>query len=106
MSGATPLPGIASLIDRQRQIMELVVAGHANKEIAARLGINQRSVESHRALIMKKTGQSRWSISFAGRLLDHKLDGAYLEAIQRGCAALFGVSEGRNGLRFLPPPAR
>lgn len=27
------------LTDRQRQIMELVVAGHANKEIAARLGI-------------------------------------------------------------------
>lgn len=47
---------IVGLTDRQREIMELVVAGHANKEIAARLGINQRTVESHRALIMKKTG--------------------------------------------------
>lgn len=47
---------IAVLTERQRQVMELVVAGYANKEIAARLGINQRTVESHRALIMKKTG--------------------------------------------------
>ena len=46
MSDTTPLPGIASLIDRQRQIIELVVVGHANKEIAARLGINQRTVET------------------------------------------------------------
>jgi two-component system CheB/CheR fusion protein len=46
---------VAGLTDRQREIMELVVAGHANKEIAGRLGINQRTVESHRALIMKKT---------------------------------------------------
>ena len=47
---------IAVLTDRYRQIMELLVAGDANKEIAARLGINQRTGESRRALIMKKTG--------------------------------------------------
>jgi two-component system CheB/CheR fusion protein len=47
---------IASLTPRQRQIMELVLAGHPNKNIAADLGINQRTVESHRAAIMKKTG--------------------------------------------------
>lgn len=41
-----------TLIHRQREIMDLIVAGHANKEIAARLGINQRTVESHRAIIM------------------------------------------------------
>ena len=29
MSDTTPLPGIASLIDRQRQIIELVVVDHA-----------------------------------------------------------------------------
>ena len=37
---------IAVLTDRERQIIELVVVGHANKEIAARLGINQRTVET------------------------------------------------------------
>ena len=40
---------IASLTPRQRQIMELVLAGHPNKNIAADLGISQRTVENHRA---------------------------------------------------------
>ena len=52
---------VAGLTDRQREIMKLVVAGHANKEIAARLNINQRTVESHRALIMKKTGATSFA---------------------------------------------
>lgn len=46
----------ARLTPRQCQIMELVLAGHPSKNIAADLGINQRTVESHRAAIMKKTG--------------------------------------------------
>ena len=47
---------IARLTARERQVMDLVVAGNANKEIAFRLGINQRTVENHRAMLMKKTG--------------------------------------------------
>jgi len=47
---------VASLTTRQRQIMDLVMAGHPSKNIAADLGISQRTVDNHRAAIMKKTG--------------------------------------------------
>jgi two-component system CheB/CheR fusion protein len=47
---------IARLTPRQRQIMDLVLAGHPSKNIAADLGISQRTVENHRAAIMKRTG--------------------------------------------------
>jgi two-component system CheB/CheR fusion protein len=47
---------IASLTSRQRQIMMMVLAGEPSKNIAADLGISQRTVENHRAAIMKKTG--------------------------------------------------
>ena len=47
---------ITSLSPRQRQVLDLVLAGHRSKNIAADLGISQRTVDNHRAAIMKKTG--------------------------------------------------
>ena len=47
---------VAGLTPRQRQIMTLVLAGHPSKNVAADLGISQRTVENHRASIMRKTG--------------------------------------------------
>jgi two-component system CheB/CheR fusion protein len=44
------------LTPQQRRIMELILAGHPNKIIAEDLNISQRTVESHRAQIMKRTG--------------------------------------------------
>jgi DNA-binding CsgD family transcriptional regulator len=49
---------IGRLTARQRQIMGLILAGHRSKNIAADLGISQRTVENHRASIMKKTESS------------------------------------------------
>ena len=47
---------VASLTTRQRQILDLVLAGHPSKNIAVDLGISQRTVDNHRAAIMRKTG--------------------------------------------------
>lgn len=44
------------LTTRQRQIMEMVVQGRTNKVIAYLLNISVRTVENHRAAIMRKTG--------------------------------------------------
>jgi DNA-binding NarL/FixJ family response regulator len=57
---------VALLTTRQLQIMALVVAGHPSKNIAADLGISQRTVENHRAAIMKKTGAK--SLPALGRI--------------------------------------
>ncbi|MBC7663611.1 MAG: response regulator, partial [Caulobacter sp.] len=47
---------MASLTPRQREIMDRVLAGEPSKNIAADLGISQRTVETHRAAIMHRTG--------------------------------------------------
>jgi two-component system CheB/CheR fusion protein len=47
---------VAGLTPRQREIMTMVLAGHPSKNIAADLGISQRTVEKHRASIMHRTG--------------------------------------------------
>jgi FixJ family two-component response regulator len=45
---------ISSLTEREREVMELVVAGRMNKQIADELGIAIKTVEVHRARVMEK----------------------------------------------------
>lgn len=45
---------IAELSSRQREVMDLVVQGFSSKEIAGRLGISPRTVETYRLWIMEK----------------------------------------------------
>jgi two-component system response regulator FixJ len=47
---------VASLTAREREVMLLIVAGHANKEIARKLKLSIRTIETHRGHIMEKTG--------------------------------------------------
>jgi DNA-binding NarL/FixJ family response regulator len=54
-TGAAPDP-LAALTPRQREILQLVAEGHTSKEIATRLGLSYRTVETHRNQLMKRLG--------------------------------------------------
>ena len=47
---------LARLTPREREVMDLVVAGRHNREVADLLGISARTVEVHKARIMQKLG--------------------------------------------------
>ncbi len=49
---------LAGLTQREREVMELAIAGHPNKDIARQLGISHRTVEIHKSHIMHKSGAS------------------------------------------------
>lgn len=49
---------IATLTERELEVMRLAIAGFPNKEIARRLDISHRTVEIHKSRIMHKTGAS------------------------------------------------
>lgn len=53
---------LESLTPREAEVMDLVVAGKPNKNIARTLGISQRTVEIHRARVMEKMGVRSVSI--------------------------------------------
>jgi DNA-binding NarL/FixJ family response regulator len=44
------------LSDRERQVLELLVAGRTNKEIGSELGIEERTVKLHVSRLMHKAG--------------------------------------------------
>lgn len=66
---------LSSLTARERQIVEYVAAGRANKVIAIDLGISLRTVEAHRARIFTKLG-ARNAMQLACRLCAHARTGA------------------------------
>lgn len=47
---------LAKLTPREREVMDLVVAGRHNREIAETLGISPRTVEVHKARMVAKLG--------------------------------------------------
>ena len=56
----TSASALEPLSDRERDVMQLIALGYTNQEIARRLFISARTVDSHRANIMLKPGlQSR-----------------------------------------------
>lgn len=49
------LARLERLTEREREVLELLVAGHPNKIVAHKLGISPRTVEIHRGRLMEKT---------------------------------------------------
>ena len=47
---------LASLTDRERQVLEQIVAGRLNKQIAAELGTVEKTIKFHRGNLMRKMG--------------------------------------------------
>ena len=45
---------IASLTEREREVMDLLAGGHTNKAVAEQLGISPRTVEVHRQRVLEK----------------------------------------------------
>jgi two-component system, NarL family, response regulator NreC len=54
-------PEKSRITDREREIVQLLAEGKTSKEIATMLGISVRTVETHRAAIMKKLGLKSFS---------------------------------------------
>lgn len=54
-TGGIPDP-LAALTPRQREILQLVAEGHTSKDIAQRLGLSYRTIETHRNQLMKRLG--------------------------------------------------
>jgi FixJ family two-component response regulator len=66
---------LSELTPREREVMELVVAGNHNRHIAGKLGISVRTVEVHKARMMTKLGAT--SVSQLVHLslgMEHLLD--------------------------------
>jgi FixJ family two-component response regulator len=49
-------PGREPLTRREREVLEQFASGASNKEAGRRLGISPRTIEDHRASLMKKLG--------------------------------------------------
>lgn len=47
---------VDSLTEREQEVMACVVAGMSNREMADQMGVSDRTVEVHRARVMKKMG--------------------------------------------------
>lgn len=47
---------LSTLTPREREVLQLVAEGRTNREIAARLGLSPKTVDTHRGSVMRKLG--------------------------------------------------
>jgi DNA-binding NarL/FixJ family response regulator len=53
---ATPADPYETLTTREREVLQLAAEGNTNAEIAARISLSPRTVETHRSNLMRKLG--------------------------------------------------
>src|SRR5436853_3820966 len=49
--------GRVTFTDREKEVLEMLVAGRSNKEIGAALGIEERAVKAHLAKLLRNVGE-------------------------------------------------
>jgi len=54
--GDEGVPPEPALTPRQREVLQLIAEGHGTKEIASRLSLSAKTVETHRAQLMERLG--------------------------------------------------
>ena len=54
--GAVEGAGLSLLSPREREVFEYLAAGHTNREIADRISVGVKSVETYRARVFEKLG--------------------------------------------------
>ncbi|MBI3808873.1 MAG: response regulator transcription factor [Nitrospirae bacterium] len=65
--------GVTSLTDREQEILQLIWNGMKNREIGIRLKISVKTVEAHRANMMKKL-----RVSNAAQLLKAAIEEGFI----------------------------
>jgi len=66
--------GRVTFTDREKEVLELLVAGRSNKEIGQALGIEERTVKAHVAKLMRKVGVKN-RIELSVHAITHSLVG-------------------------------
>lgn len=54
--GRAPVRHVSELSQREKEILQLISEGHSTKEVASKLGVSVKTVETHRQHIMQKVG--------------------------------------------------
>lgn len=54
--GAADVPAEPPLTPRQREVLQLVAEGHGTRDIAKRLNLSVKTIETHRAQLMQRLG--------------------------------------------------
>src|SRR2546427_1904981 len=92
--------GVTSLTDREQEILQLIWNGLKNREIGTRLKISVKTVEAHRANMMKKL-----RVSNAAQLLKAAIEEGFIR-VRRGWQNRGGVAAAAPRTARPPPPPR